>query len=355
MKTTTSTDYDFIRGFPANEETIKQAHNATDLRRAIEAYKFFFPTVATEAVIQQFEPHGAIPNQVGIIMPQDPEQQFSVANQDTPYVIAVFDLKAGPIVVEVPEGPYMGLMDDHNMEWFGDMGVIGPGKGKGEKDLLLPPGYEGDVPEGYHPFYSQTWKAVMAMRIVAKSGSYDEAVTYAQKLKVYPLSEAGKPSSYRIIDVKGQKAPLPMLRWEKNMDYWRQLHAVIDSETAREKHRVMLGMLANLGIKKGERFEPSKRMEAILAEAVTIGFAEMNVALMLSFLLSGPTLTLTPKPAHFITLGYWKFRPLGGAPMMLCGWASPRPNRLLCKSEPTPPPSGTPPAKPPLTRCASQP
>jgi hypothetical protein len=74
--------YRFTRGFPADETTIKQAQDATDLRRAIETYKFFFPTVATEAVIQQFEPHGAIPNKVGIIMPQDPEQQFSVANQE---------------------------------------------------------------------------------------------------------------------------------------------------------------------------------------------------------------------------------------------------------------------------------
>jgi hypothetical protein len=75
--------YRFTRGFPADETTIKQALDATELRRAIEAYKFFYPTVATEAVIQQFEPHGAVPNKVGIIMPQDPEQQFSVANQDT--------------------------------------------------------------------------------------------------------------------------------------------------------------------------------------------------------------------------------------------------------------------------------
>ena len=121
-----STIYAFERGFPANDETIQTARDATVLRRAVEAYKYFYPTVATEAVMQQFVPHGAIPNQVGIIMPQDPEQQFSVANQDTPYVIAVFDLKeAGPMVIEVPEGPYIGLIDDHNMEWFGDMGTNG--------------------------------------------------------------------------------------------------------------------------------------------------------------------------------------------------------------------------------------
>ena len=153
------------------------------------------------------------------------------------------------------------------------MGVIGPGKGKGEKDLLVPPGYEGEIPEGYHPFYSKTWECVMAMRVVVKSGSYDEAVEYANKLKVYPLAEAGKPSSYRIIDVKGKPAPLPILRWEKNMDYWRQLQAVVDRETAQPNHRGMLGMLAGLGIRKGEPFQPSGRVKNIIAKAAKIGGA----------------------------------------------------------------------------------
>ena len=48
----TDAPYSFKLGFPADQETIQRAQDATDLRRAIEAYKFFFPTVATEAVIQ---------------------------------------------------------------------------------------------------------------------------------------------------------------------------------------------------------------------------------------------------------------------------------------------------------------
>ena len=88
LDTSTGEKYEFIRGFPVNEETIKKAQDASDLRRATEAYKYFSPTVETEAVMQQFQPHGAVANKVGIIMPQDPEQQFSVANQDTPYIIS---------------------------------------------------------------------------------------------------------------------------------------------------------------------------------------------------------------------------------------------------------------------------
>lgn len=271
--------YRFTRGFPADDETIKQAQDATDLRRAIEAYKFFFPTLATEAVMQQFEPNGAIPNEVGIIMPQDPEQQFSLANQDTPYFIVTLDLSAsGPMVVELPEGQYIGLINDHNMDWAADLGTIGPGKGKGEKDLILPPDYSGEVPDGYNIFRVETLKIVLAIRVVSASGSYEESVTNAHKIKVYPLSEAEKPSSFKVLDMKGQRVPLPMLGWEKGMEYWRQLHAILDSEVIVDKQRIMLGMLVPLGIEIGKPFNPNARQAAILAEAASIGFAEMNVA-----------------------------------------------------------------------------
>ena len=295
--------YTFTRGFPANDETIKKAQDATDQRRAIEAYKFFFPTVATEAVIQQFKPHGAIPNKVGIIMPQDPEQQFSVANQDTPYIIAVLDLKsAGPMVIDIPAGPYIGLLCDHDMSPVADLGTIGAGKGKGEKNLILPPGYDGEIPEGYHAYQSDTWEAVLAVRVMSKTGSYDESVDLAQKVKVYPLSEAGKPSSFKLVDVKGQKAPLPMLSWETSMDYWRELHAVVDRETVQMRHRVMLGMLASVGIKKGEAFKPNERQTAILIEAAKIGYAEMRI---LAF--------ANPRPEKIVWQGrQWEWLPLSG-------------------------------------------
>ena len=116
-----------------------------------------------------------------------------------------------------------------------DLGTIGAGKGKGERNLILPPGYDGEIPEGYYPYQSDTWEAVLAVRVMSKTGSYDESVDLAQKVKVYPLSEAGKPSSFKLVDVNGQKAPLPMLSWETSMDYWRELHAVVDRETVQMK------------------------------------------------------------------------------------------------------------------------
>ena len=42
----------FERGFPA-PGAAEQAYDASELRRAIEAYKFFYGTVATEAVMHR--------------------------------------------------------------------------------------------------------------------------------------------------------------------------------------------------------------------------------------------------------------------------------------------------------------
>ncbi len=57
----------FERGFPT-AVTAEKAHYAADLRRAIEAYKFFFPTLGTEAVMQQMLSNGAKINEVGHVM-----------------------------------------------------------------------------------------------------------------------------------------------------------------------------------------------------------------------------------------------------------------------------------------------
>ena len=151
--------YQLDRGFPA-ASTVEHAYDAVDLRRAIEAYKFFYGTVATEAVMQQGLAAGAKVNEVGIVMATSPRQQFGGANADTPYAIATVDLKAaGPIVVELPAGPFIGFVDDHNMRWVQDLGTIGPEKGQGGKHLILPPGYVGAVPDGYYAGRSKTWKA----------------------------------------------------------------------------------------------------------------------------------------------------------------------------------------------------
>jgi hypothetical protein len=88
--------------------------------------------------------------------------------------------------------------------------------------------------------------------------------------------------SDRALDVSARTMPLPILEWEENLEYWRQLHAVIQSETAPAEFRPMLGMLAELGIARGKPFAPDARTQRILEEASRTAAAEMRVVLYAS-------------------------------------------------------------------------
>jgi len=270
------TPLQFERGYPT-PATVERAHDASDLRRAIEAYKFFYPTMGSEAVMQQMLFNGAKVNEIGHVMATWPRIQFGAANSDTPYALATIDLKlSGPMVIELPPGPFIAFVDDHNMRWVQDMGTIGPEKGKGGKHLILPPGYKGEVPSGYYVGRSKTWKVVSFIRLFPVGGDVDKALLSAKDIKIYPLAKTGQPVTFRYIDVSTKTMSLPILTWETNIEYFRQLHAVIQTETAPAEFRPMLGMLAQLGIEKGKPYNPDSRMQRILGEAARTAIAEMR-------------------------------------------------------------------------------
>ena len=77
----------------------------------------------------------------------DAQSLFLTANADTVYFIGNIDLTKGPMVVETPPDT-LGLFDDLWFRWVIDFGAPGPDRGLGGKYLLLPPGYDGPLPDG---------------------------------------------------------------------------------------------------------------------------------------------------------------------------------------------------------------
>ncbi len=79
-----------------------------------------------------------------------PGQETLTPNQSVVYLYDAINLKkTGPVVHIVPEGPINAGFFDMWMRPVYDFGVVGPNKGKGDRILLVPPGYKGDLPEGY--------------------------------------------------------------------------------------------------------------------------------------------------------------------------------------------------------------
>ena len=92
------------------------------------------------------------------------ESVFLTANADTVYYLGVVDLTSGPMVVETPPQA-LGVFDDMWWGWIIDFGLPGPDRGQGGRFLLVPPGYQGPLPDsGYHIGHSRTSRALLLGR-----------------------------------------------------------------------------------------------------------------------------------------------------------------------------------------------
>jgi hypothetical protein len=71
----------------------------------------------------------------------------------------------GPMVMEIPAG-MLGAFNDAWFRYISDIGPFGPDKGQGGKFLILPPGYEGEVPQGYFIVQIKTFRVWAFMRAI---------------------------------------------------------------------------------------------------------------------------------------------------------------------------------------------
>ena len=138
-------DYAFVGGFPTRE-TVQRAYDDADLNRAIQAYRFFYPTVSGLAIYQGNEAIGLIPNQVFGVLDTRPEHVNLTQSSDTVYGPMLLDLRIGPIIIELPPGPLMGVAMDIYQRWVADIGLTGPENGNGGEHLLLPARFTDQAP-----------------------------------------------------------------------------------------------------------------------------------------------------------------------------------------------------------------
>jgi hypothetical protein len=269
--------YAFERGFP-NEATISQAYDDADLNRAIQAYKFFYPTVSGAAMLCGNAQVGVIPNKVFGILDLSPNELMFTGNSDTPYGPIQLDLSIGPLVVELPPGPLIVCSIDVNQRWVADMGVPGPDAGKGGRHLLVGPDYKDDLPkEGYYVHHASSNTQVVGVRSLPVAGDVKGAKERIKTIKVYPLNETSGWTEPQWRDITGMPQDTTPLDWENNIQFWKVLHRTLDHEPAFTGYHNEYGELAALGIEKGKPFRPDGRMKAILEEAARAANAQMRV------------------------------------------------------------------------------
>ena len=117
------------------------------------------PIVNYDLMFQAFARLGGAMNQIvywSTLL--DWKNQTLTPNPNSIYLMPFYDTAtAGPIVVEIPPaegGSITGTLMDCWQTAFEDVGPAGVDKGAGGKYLILPPGYDQPLPDGYVAFPS---------------------------------------------------------------------------------------------------------------------------------------------------------------------------------------------------------
>lgn len=263
-------------GYPL-PDTVELAYEAVDLNRAVQAYRFFYRSVSGAAILNGMADSGARPNAVFGYLDTKPHHVGFTLNSDTPYGAVLLDLHAGPMVIDVPEGPFVGAVMDVHQRWLLDFGLPGPDAGAGGKHVVLPPGYEGDPPEGYHVAVAESYRVLGAVRAIPQDGDVKAALQRLTEVKVYPLEPQEDWVDPTWVDITAEGQDTTPLAIETELQFWHALHQIVDSEPVLGDSRAQYGELAALGIAKGQPFEPDARMARILDLAAKTANMQMRV------------------------------------------------------------------------------
>jgi len=264
----------FADGVPT-PETARLAFDHLDFLRGVEVFLNFVPAASLEAIRLGAMEMGLKRSHQVVVYDQllDSNPLLLTGNTDTVYCIAKLDLDVdGPTVVEIPAGSGPGTVNDAFFRFVVDMGAPGPDRGKGGKYLIVPPGYEGALPEeGYFVAKSPSYSNLLILRGFLVDGKPDAASNmFRNGLKIYPLEQSANPPKMEFFN--GSKAAYNTVH-ANDFEFYRELDNVIQKEPLDFIDPELRGLAAAIGIRKGTKFAPDERMTAILTEAVAVGNA----------------------------------------------------------------------------------
>jgi hypothetical protein len=260
----------FFDGFP-DSGTVKKVYDNLDFQRGVQAFLTALPASSMYETRKGYRTFG--PDNRTILISEsflDSRSLYLVANTETIYLTVWADTKEGPLVLEAPPD-VLGLIDDFWCRYVIDIGRAGPDKSKGGKYLLLPPGYKGDVPEGYFVAQSPTYGNFVWLRGFIKNNDPGATVENMKKyFRIYPLAQEANPPAMNFVNMSGQYYnAIPA----NDVSFFDEVNQVVQEEPLDAIDPEVRGLLAAIGIQKGKPFAPDTRMKSILADAAAVGNA----------------------------------------------------------------------------------
>jgi hypothetical protein len=282
---------EFKDGAPS-KATLEKAYDNIDFTHAYETFVNTLAGVSIHALHRGLLSAGVKDNEVIVFSElMDAKSLFLTANADTIYAIGVLDLTKGPMVLEVPPG-LLGAIDDYWFRWVIDIGPPGGDRGEGGKYLIVPPGYDGVLPEGgFFVAHARTTRVAWFGRAFLENKSDPKPATERIRkfTKIYPYEAGGYGTP--IAEFLAGKArlgritpPPPAVFHEgsgkamntvppNDWTFYEMLNEVVQQEPATSLDPELMGPVAAIGIVKGKPFNPDARMKKIMTDALAVANA----------------------------------------------------------------------------------
>jgi hypothetical protein len=282
---------EFKDGAPT-AETAQKVYDTLDFTRALNAYNNSFRGASAYGLYQGFKSLGQTDNNTVIVFSEllGSESLFLTGNADTIYYLSTIDLSNGPVVLEQPPNG-LGTINDMWFSWIIDIGKPGPDRGEGGKYLIVPPGYEGTLPDdGFFVAHSTTNRVLYAARAFLVDNDPKPAVANIKKnLKIYDYTPGGYGTSIATAlggEAKlGLNPPAPEMKFVEgsgkafntvppsDYGFFEMINKNVQEQPATSYDVELAGQLAAIGIVHGKPFNPDARMKQILTEAAKVGNA----------------------------------------------------------------------------------
>src|SRR5580704_17892402 len=176
----------FFDGFP-DDSTVEKVYDNLDFQRGVQEFLSGMPGASLVGMRRGFRKLGVLNNNIFLFENRlDSKSLFLTGNTDSVYFSTWLNLKDGPLVLETPP-KVLAFLDDSWFQYVTDIGNAGRDKGQGGKYLLIPPGYKGELPEGYFAARSRTYGGWLMGRGFKVDGDLKPGVDSIRKhLRIYP-------------------------------------------------------------------------------------------------------------------------------------------------------------------------
>jgi hypothetical protein len=256
--------FELVDGVPT-PDSVARLYDALDFVRGIGVFMNCVPGASLVAMRRGFRTIGLDGSTtVGYTDPRaNSGSYFLTPNTETTYGSLFLDLKAnGPMVIEPPKAS-LCVVDDFWFRYVTDMGIAGEDRGEGGRYHFVPPGWDGDAPDGYFVRHCPTFTNWVVLRALG-------GVPAMKETRIYRLADADDPPPTTFANI----AEFHFNTVHANdFSFFEEIDELIQEEPAGSLDPERAGQLAGIGIVHGHPFRPSDQRRATLDKAARTGAA----------------------------------------------------------------------------------